>query len=71
MKRLQGVITFKDIGRGTWEFLSKDGQRYEIVGGDESLYQDGQQVTIRGNILKDAMSAGNIGPIFEVQSIED
>jgi hypothetical protein len=70
MKRLQGVVTFKDIGMGCWEFLSNDGQRYEIVGGDDLLYKDGQQAIIHGKILEDAMSAGNIGPIFEVQSSE-
>ncbi len=70
MTRLQGLVTFRDIGMGCWEFTSNDGHRYEIVGGDDALYKDGQHAAIQGRILEDAMSAGNIGPVFEVQSSE-
>ena len=70
MKILQGIVKFKDIGMGCWEFAAKNGKRYEIIGGDDALYRDGQQAVIRGKIRDDLMSSGNIGPIFEVQSSE-
>jgi hypothetical protein len=70
MKILKGIVKFKDIGMGCWEFLSNDGQKYEIIGGDDSLYKDGKKATIKGKIRKDLMSSGNIGPIFEVKSSE-
>ena len=71
MTILDGVVKFKDIGMGCWEFAARDGKRYEIVGGDDdALYQDGTQAKITGKVRTDLMSAGNIGPIFEVQSVE-
>jgi len=68
MKTLKGIVKFKDIGMGCWEFISKDGRKYELIGGDDSLFKDGKKAVIKGKIRKDLMSAGNIGPIFEVIS---
>jgi hypothetical protein len=70
MKTLKGIVKFRDIGMGCWEFLSKDGQKYELIGGDDSLYKDGKKAVIKGKVRKDLMSAGNIGPILEVISSE-
>ena len=70
MKTLKGIVKFRDIGMGCWGFLSDDGQQYEIIGGDDSLYKDGKKAVIKGKIRKDLMSAGNMGPIFEVMSSE-
>jgi hypothetical protein len=68
MKILKGIVKFRDIGVGCWEFISKNGQKYELIGGDDSLYKDGLKAVIKGKIRKDLMSSGNIGPIFEVES---
>ncbi len=70
MKILKGIVKFRDIGVGCWEFLSNDGRKYELIGGDDSLYKDGKKAVIKGKIRKDLMSSGNIGPIFEVISSE-
>ena len=70
MTILDGTVKFKDIGMGCWEFEATDGTYYEIVGGDDELYQDGKQARIHGKVRKDLMSAGNIGPIFEVHSVK-
>jgi hypothetical protein len=70
MKTLEGIVNFKDIGMGCWGFAAKDGAHYEIIGGDDTLYQDGKHAKITGRVRKDLMSAGNIGPIFEVDSAE-
>jgi hypothetical protein len=67
---LKGIVNFRDIGMGCWEFVSNNGDKYEIIGGDDSLYKDGQKAAIKGRIRKDLMSSGNIGPIFEVDSSE-
>jgi hypothetical protein len=68
MKTLKGIIKFRNIGMGCWEFAANDGQKYEIIGGDDSLYKDGQKALIKGKRRDDLMSSGNIGPIFEVHS---
>ena len=68
METLKGIVKFQDIGMGCWEFISKDGQKYELIGGDDSLYKDGKKVVIKGKVRKDLLSAGNMGPIFEVES---
>ena len=71
MNILEGVVKFRDIGMGCWEFLASDGESFELIGGDDSLYKDGQRVKVRGKIRADLMSAGNIGPILEVDSSEN
>lgn len=68
MKLLEGIVKFRDIGMGCWEFLAEDGQRYELIGGDDSLYKDGKKAHIKGKLRDDLMSSGDIGPIFEVMS---
>ncbi len=68
MKTLKGIVKFRDLGIGSWEFLSNDGQKFELIGGEDSLYKDGKKAVIKGKIRKDLMSAGNMGPIFEVAS---
>lgn len=70
-KVLKGIVKFHDIGMGCWGFIAKDGEKYELIGGDDSLYQDGRKAKIKGRIREDLMSIGNIGPIFEVESTED
>ena len=66
MKTLKGIVKFRNIGMGCWEFAANDGKKYEIIGGDDSLYKDGKKAVIKGNVRDDLMSSGNIGPIFEV-----
>ncbi len=70
MKKLKGIVKFRDIGMGAWEFASHDGQKFELIGGDGSLYKDGVKAVIKGKRRDDLMSSGNIGPIFEVQSMK-
>ncbi len=69
-KTLDGIVKFRDIGMGCWEFLTGDGQSFELIGGDDSVYEDGKKAKLRGKIRTDLMSAGNIGPIFEIDSSE-
>jgi len=68
MNILKGIVKFRDLGTGCWEFISKDGRKYELIGGDDSLYKDGLKAVIKGRVRDDLMSSGNIGPIFEVDS---
>lgn len=70
MDILKGIVKFRDLGTGAWEFIAKDGQKYEIIGGDDDLYKDGLKAVLKGKIRKDSMSAGNMGPIFEVESAQ-
>ncbi len=70
MKILKGIMKFRDIGMGAWEFVTNDGEKYELIGGDDSLYEDGKRALLKGKIRKDLMSSGNIGPIFEVDFAE-
>ncbi|GAK57655.1 hypothetical protein U27_04622 [Candidatus Vecturithrix granuli] len=68
MKILKGIVKFRDLGMGAWEFETPDGEKYELIGGDDDLYRDGQKAEIKGRRRDDLMSAGNMGPIFEVHS---
>lgn len=67
-KMLKGIVKFRDIGMGCWEFVSKEGEKFELIGGDDDLLKDGRKAKIKGRIRDDLMSTGNIGPIFEVIS---
>jgi hypothetical protein len=71
MKTLRGMVKFRNIGMGGWGFETKDGDTYELIGGDESLLTDGKKAVIRGKIRDDLMSSGNFGPIFEVLESKD
>ncbi len=70
MKILKGIMKFRDIGFGSWEFVTNEGKKYELIGDDESLFKDGKKAILKGKIRDDLMSAGNMGPIFEVDSAE-
>ena len=71
MKILKGMVKFRDIGMGGWGFEAKDGDTYELIGGDDSLLKDGKKAVIKGKIRDDLMSSGNFGPIFEVVESKD
>ena len=43
MKKFKGIVKFRDIGVGCWEFVTKEGQKFELIGGDDSLYKDGKK----------------------------
>ncbi len=70
MKVLKGIMKFKDIGMGCWTLLTNNDEQFEIIGGDDSLYKEGKKAVLKGKIRDDLMSTGNIGPIFEVSSIQ-
>ncbi len=67
MDILQGIVKFQELGMGAWTLLTHDGASYELIGRDD-LFRDGQPATVHGKIRKDLMSAGNMGPIFEVHA---
>jgi hypothetical protein len=69
-KVVKGIVKFHDIGMGCWGLIAKDGEQFELIGGDDSLYKDGKKVKLKGRIRDDLMSTGNIGPILEVISEE-
>lgn len=66
---LRGTLKFHQLGTRFWELITDDGDHYELMGGDPSLYQDGLRVVVTGQIREDLMSIGNIGPIFEVNTL--
>jgi hypothetical protein len=65
----KGVLKFYQLGTRCWALITDDGNQYELVGGDPSLYQDGIRVTVTGKIREDLMSAANIGPILQASSV--
>jgi hypothetical protein len=71
MKTLKGIVKFVDIGMGGWGFETKKGEKYELIGGDDSLLKNGKKAVIKGKIRNDLMSSGNFGPIFEVLEAKD
>lgn len=69
MKRpIRGIVRKNDLEGGFWELVTKDGERYQLRGGDAGLRVDGQSVEITGKVDQAAMGIGMTGPILEVAS---
>jgi len=66
----RGILKFHQLGTRFWEFITDDGNHYELIGGNPSLYRDGARAVVTGRIREDLMSAGNIGPILEVDTLK-
>lgn len=67
---LRGILKLHQFGTRCWEFITDEGDRYELIGGDPNLYQDNTRLVVTGRIREDLMSVGNIGPILEVTTLQ-
>ncbi len=68
MSRLKGKVVFRDLGPGTWELVTPDGQRLQLDGGP---FRDGESVTVEGDVDDAALGIGMTGaPTLRVRKIE-
>ncbi len=65
--KLKGRIAFQDIETGIWTLQGDDGRTYQLDGGDRKIKKDGQRVEVEGDVDRDALTAGMVGPVFRVK----
>ena len=67
--QLKGTVKKSNISGTTWELVSDDGGRFQLIGGDDALYIDGQRATVEGEVETEMMGIGMTGGgIFKVKS---
>lgn len=69
LKKLKGTVKKSDLEGGVW-ILESGGKKYQLKDGPPDLYKDGKSVTVKGNVRKDILGIGMVGPIFEVHQME-
>jgi cob(I)alamin adenosyltransferase len=65
--KLKGKVAFRDIETGIWVLEGDDGRTYQLDGGDRKIKKDGQRVEVEGDVDRNALTAGMIGPVFRVR----
>ena len=65
--KLKGKVAFRDIETGIWVLEGDDGRTYQLDGGDRKIKKDGQRVEVEGEVDRDALTAGMIGPVLRVR----
>ncbi len=67
--QLKGTVKKTNLSGGTWEFVTEGGERYQLIGGDDALYVDGQKATVEGKVETEMMGIGMTGGgILKVKS---
>jgi hypothetical protein len=66
--KLTGAVTFRDVETGVWVLEGDDGKTYELAGGDRSIKKAGKRIEVEGEVDRDALTAGMVGPLFRVTS---
>jgi hypothetical protein len=66
--KLKGKVAFRDIETGVWVLEGDDGKTYQLDGGDRKIKKDGARIEAEGDVARDAVSFGMVGPIFRVKS---
>lgn len=66
--KLTGTVAFRDIETGIWVLEGDDGKTYQLAGGDRKIKKDGGRIEAEGDVVKDAVTIGMVGPVFEVKS---
>ena len=66
--KLEGTVRQADVGLGQFVLETADGRRFALLSDDEGLLQDGQQVSLEGEVREDVMGIGMTGdPTLEVR----
>lgn len=66
--RLTGKVVFRDIETGIWVLEGDDGKIYQLDGGDRKIKKDGQRIEAEGDVMKNAVTIGMVGPVFRVKT---
>lgn len=65
--KVTGTIVHSDLEGGNWILVTHQGVTYQLEGGDNKLYLDGQKVEIEGSIAQNRMGIAMVGDILEVK----
>lgn len=68
MTSIKGRVVYENLSGGIWTLAADDGNRYQMEGGDDRLYKNGQRATVSGEIDSEAMGIGMVGDILRVKS---
>lgn len=66
--KLKGVLTHSDLEGGHWLLKTDSGDEYQLVGSMKDA-KDGMRVEVEGNVDKQAMGIGMMGPHFNVSKL--
>lgn len=66
--RLTGTVAFRDIETGIWVLEADDGKTYQLDGGDRQIKKDGGRIEAEGEVVKNAVTIGMMGPVFRVKT---
>ncbi len=67
--KVSGTIRRSDLEGGVWVLEAKDGQRYQLAG-DVATFQDGLAADVTGEVQRDMMGIGMMGPTFKATKVE-
>ena len=65
--RIEGTVKRQALSGGVWTFRATDGQVYQLHGGGKDLLRDGVEAELEGDVQKDVMTIGMVGPVFRVR----
>ncbi len=67
--KVTGTIRRSDLEGGVWVLETKSGERYQLVG-DVATFQDGLAADVTGDVDRNMMSIGMMGPSLKVTKVE-
>jgi hypothetical protein len=68
--KLKGVLTHSDLEGGHWLLKTDSGDEYQLTGSiKDGQLKDGIRVEVEGNVDKQAMGIGMMGPHFNVSKL--
>ncbi len=70
MAKYIGTLYKTDLEGGHWTLVSEKGVTYQLKGGDQSQYIDGQRCEIEGRLAVEQAGIAMIGEILEVHSVK-
>jgi hypothetical protein len=67
--KVTGTIRRSDLEGGVWVLETKSGERYQLVG-DVATFRDGLDADVTGDVDRNMMSIGMMGPSLKVTKVE-
>lgn len=67
MESIKGTIRNLPLEGNIWVLESDDGISYQLQDAPAGTLVDGKKITLRGEIIRDVMGIGMVGPIFKVK----
>lgn len=67
--KVTGTIRRSDLEGGVWVLETKSGERYQLAG-DVAAFRDGLNADVTGDVDRNMMSIGMMGPTLKVTKVE-